>query len=201
MSWKWVTDSQSSLEHGSSLEQGILSRSCTATLRLPGSSTSAWKVEAAAWRYLHQHLHQQPLGKEWSPILFLISEKHIEFPSKTTGVQVFCLCKDEVFLPALGVRVSCGLKETCSPWPMQSLTLPGACSSTICFAVGTQQGPDQPHQTWPRMREELPKPIPPQGPLGRGPAAVSRRWAMDHLWERNDAPPPLQEAALVPGFP
>lgn len=37
------------------------------------------------------------------------------------------------------------------------------------------------------------------GPSEQEPAADIRRWAMDHLWERNDAPPPLQEAALVPG--
>ena len=36
------------VHRGSSLEQAILSRYRTAPLQLPGSSTSAWKVKAAA---------------------------------------------------------------------------------------------------------------------------------------------------------
>lgn len=78
-----------------------------------------------------------------TPFCFLF-QRNTAFPSKTTGVQVSCLCRHEVFLPALGRRVTCRLKEPCSPQSMQSLTLPGACSSTGHFLVGTQQGPDQP---------------------------------------------------------
>jgi len=130
---------------------------------------------------------------------FFSFQRNIEFSSKTTGVQVLCLCRYEVFLPALERRVSCRPKKPWSPWPMQSLTLSGALASTSCFAVGIQQGPNQPHQTQPSGREELAKPIPPQGPQGSGPAADSRRWVTDHLWEGNDALPTLREAALVPG--
>lgn len=172
--------------HGSSLEQRVLSCSHTAPLGLPGCSTSAWKVRATPagvciitcipdlWDHLGAHFR----GTQ-------------EFPSTTAAVQIFCLCRDEAFLLALGKRCLAG-------WRNHALTLQGL-SPAPATAVGTQQSLDQPHETWPSGREEPPKPIPLQGPLGRDPAADNRRWVMDSFWERNDVPPSPQEAALVPG--
>lgn len=159
--------------HGSSLEQRILSHSHTAPLGVPGSSTSACKVRAAPEGVCV--ITCIPDLEEWTGAPFGFSfQRNIDFPSTTTAVQVFCPCRDEVFLLALG---SLQAEGTMLPTAHAALTLPGAhSSSSTAVGISTAWADPCPQ---PAGREQPPRPVPPRGPLGRDPGADNRRWVMD----------------------